>query len=441
MQTNMRFKMRQVTLSLMLGLAVAAFSAQAAEEVEALPDYTIWDAIKGGKNMTNFRLRYEHVDQDGKAKTADALTLRSLVGWQTAPFHNFSVGVQLINVTKLDNRYDDRKLGDPHPGMGNYPIVVDPNDTDVNQLYVDWTGIKNTRFRVGRQQINLDNVRFIGDIGFRQVMQVFDGYSVLNKSLPNTEIYLAHFERVKQISTRLQEGELEIVNVKYRISPAESLVGYGYFSNFETPGIAKTSVLGPGTDQSNKTLGLRLDGTRKINDDWRGIYTAEYAKQTDYSDGDDRIDAHYVRLGLGAGYKAWFARLDHETLSSNDSTYAFQTPFGTNHLFQGWADQFLITPTQGIKDTFITIGGKPYEKLVLHAEYHIIKSDEDFAKFGGGFGNTFGKEFDFAATYNVNSNFFVKAEYANFREDERVAAAPGRKTDIEKIWLTAMYTF
>lgn len=440
MQTNMRFKMRQVTLSLALGFAAASLSA-VAEEAEALPDYTIWDAIKGGKNLTSFRLRYEHVDQEGKPETADALTLRSLVGWQTAPFHNFSVGVQIIDVAKLDNRYDDRRLGDPEKGMGDYPIIVDPHDTDINQLYVDWTGIKNTRFRVGRQQINLDNVRFIGDIGFRQVMQVFDGYSVLNKSLPNTEIYLAHFERVKQISTRLQQGELEIVNVKYRISPAESLTGYGYFSNFETPTIAKTSVLGTNTDQSNKTLGLRLDGTRRINDDWRLLYTAEYAKQTDYSGGDSRIDAHYGRAGIGAGYQGWFARIDHEKLSSNDSQYAFQTPFGTNHLFQGWADHFLVTPTQGIEDTFITVGGKPLPALTLHAEYHFIHADEDFAKFGGSFGDKFGKEFDFAATWSVNSKFLVKAEYANFKEDDRIANPLGRKTDIEKVWLTAMYTF
>ncbi len=295
MQTNMRFKMRQVTLSLLLGLSVTSLNA-AAEE--ALPDYTLWDAIKGGKNMTNFRLRYEHVDQEGKPENARALTLRSLIGWRTAPFHNFSVGVQIINVAELENRYDDRRLGDPEKGMGDYPVVVDPHDTDINQLYVDWTGIKNTRFRLGRQQINLDNVRFIGDIGFRQVMQVFDGYSMLNKSLPDTEIYLAHLERVKQISTRLQEGELEIVNVKYRLSPAESITGYGYFSNFETPTMAKTSVLGPDTDQSNKTLGLRLDGSRKINDDWRWLYTAEYAKQTDYSDGDDRRSSPASRAAI-----------------------------------------------------------------------------------------------------------------------------------------------
>ncbi|MEO8417422.1 MAG: hypothetical protein ABI475_01700 [Methylophilaceae bacterium] len=47
----------------------------------------------------------------------------------------------------------------------------------------------------------MDNVRFIGDIGFKQVMQVFDGVSVLNKSIPDTEVFLAHFEKVRQTNT------------------------------------------------------------------------------------------------------------------------------------------------------------------------------------------------------------------------------------------------
>ena len=34
---------------------------------------------------------------------------------------------------------------------------------------------------------------------------------------------------------------------------------------------------------------------------------------------------------------------------------AFQTPLGTNHAFQGWADRFLITPADGIEDLFVTL--------------------------------------------------------------------------------------
>ena len=214
-------------VSLQICLAFATFAVHALAEAAAVPaaeqEYTFMDSIKEGKNLTSFRLRYENVSQDGNApvitpaqplKDADALTLRSLIGWQTAPYHNFSFGAQLIDVSKLsDNFNDSTPLSGPFNPAANQPNklayakVVDPDYTGVNQLYVDWTGIKNTKFRLGRQQVNLDNVRFIGDIGFRQVMQVFDGVSVLNKSIPDTEVYLATLKRyVKSTPNYVQKA-------------------------------------------------------------------------------------------------------------------------------------------------------------------------------------------------------------------------------------------
>ena len=175
-------------------LAMSSLSAAAEEAAKAAPE-TLLEAIQQGKPMTSFRLRYENVDQEGyqstaatapKLKTGEAWTLRSLIGWQTAPFKNFSFGVQLTDVHEFNDNFNDRRDNVPEPGKVAYPNIVDPGYTDINQLYVDWTGIKNTKLRLGRQQLNLDNVRFIGDIGFRQNMQVFDGISVLNKSIPDT---------------------------------------------------------------------------------------------------------------------------------------------------------------------------------------------------------------------------------------------------------------
>ncbi|MBL8506694.1 MAG: alginate export family protein, partial [Methylobacillus glycogenes] len=258
MNANSHPRLRQVSVAILL----AALSMQAMAEEEALPEYTFMDAIKTGKNMTSFRLRYENVQQDGlqpnnlsnptnslnptrldDIKDANALTLRSLIGWQTAPYHNFSFAAQLINVSKLDDNFNDGTNSFRTNGASNqnnrieYAKVVDPDHTDINQLYVDWTGIKNTRVRAGRQQVNLDNVRFIGDIAFRQVMQVFDGVSVFNKSIPDTELFVAHFEKVNQIFSTERNGNLEIINARYRISPTEFLVGYGYLSNFENLGL------------------------------------------------------------------------------------------------------------------------------------------------------------------------------------------------------------
>lgn len=487
-------KLRNTTLASLLATAFTAVPVHA-EEAPA-PEYTLLDSIKAGKPMTSFRLRYEEVQQDGlqptnilgnsstvvnnptrndDLKDAHGITLRSLVGWQTAPFHNFSFAAQLINVTKLDDNFNDSTNGtlisgaSNQPGTLEYAKIVDPDYTGVNQLYMDWTGIRNNRLRIGRQQVNLDNVRFIGDIGFRQVMQVFDGASLLNKSLPDTEIFLAHYDRVRQITTKLRDnGDLDIANVKYRISPTESLVGYAYLSSFDDLGFGRAWFGNGGAagtaagkngnnnataNQGNKIFGARLDGVHVFNPDWKGLYTAEYAKQSDYDNGDSRIDAHYYKIGGGAAYGNFSLRADQELLSSNDGKYAFQTPFGTNHLFQGWVDKFLTTPLEGIKDTFITATYK-YGDFTFFADYHILDSDEDFRTVGSGTatnGNRYGKEWNAAVTYNYSSNIMTKVEYGKFTEDDHYSLLGGAATDVnanrgrirdtEKLWLTVMYTF
>ncbi len=465
-------------LSAALMLAVLSMSVQAEEE--ALPEYTFMDAIKTGKNMTSFRLRYEYVDQDGlqpgtyadgaanptgtsDLKAANAVTLRSLIGWQTAPYHNWSFAAQLTNVSKLNDDFNDGTNGVRINGASNesdkinYAKVVDPDYTDVNQLFVDWTGVKNTRVRVGRQAVNLDNVRFIGDIAFRQNTQVFDGFSLLNKSIPDTEIFLAHFDKVRQIFTTHRSGDLEIVNAKYRISPTEFLVGYAYLSDFENLGLGNawfgTGAANTAANQSNKIFGLRLDGTHPFTPNYRAHYTAEYAKQSDYSGGDSRIDAHYYKLGGGFGIDNFNMRIDQELLSSNNGRYAFQTPFGTNHLFQGWVDKFLVTPREGIRDSFVTATYR-YGDFLFFADYHLIDADKDFYTVGSGStrnGNRYGTEWNAAVTWNVDKNWMTKLEYGKFSEDDHFAAAAnttsnaagtrGRIRDTEKLWLTAMYTF
>lgn len=443
----MKFRKKSFVAALMLASTVAF-----AEDVSPLEvvDYSIMDAIKEGSPMTSFRIRYETVDQDPSTTfthDARALTLRSLIGWQTAPFHNFSVAAQIIDVQELKDDYNNRASGVNQPGRSSFPVVVDPDFTNINQLYLDWTGIRNTKVRLGRQSLKLDNVRFIGNIEYRQVMQVFDGVSVENKSLPDTELYGAFFTRNRNINTDLKPDRTGILHALYRISPTESLIGYGYFYNQNRVATA--------SDISNKTFGVRLDGIRKIDDDWKIRYTAEFAKQTDFENSENRtaaqgqVDAHYYKIGAGGDYGNLWARVDREVLSSNNGKYAFQTPLGTNHLFQGWVDKFLTTPNQGIQDSFLTAGYK-YGDFTFYTEYHWYKSDVDFAKVGGGTGDNFGHEWDASVMYTYGKNIMAKLEYGKYVEgDQRSVASTGgaasatanRVRDTDKLWLTAMYTF
>lgn len=452
MKSTSHFQLKLIMGGVLLALSTSMSVAYA--EDSAAAEYTFLDSIKSGKSMTSFRLRYENVQQDGNGATtpaapledANALTLRSLIGWQTAPFHNFSLGAQIINVAKLNDHFNDGtsfsaiNAASNQPDRLGYAKVVDPDQTNINQAYIDWTGIKNTKFRLGRQQVNLDNVRFIGDIGFRQVMQVFDGVAVTNKTVADTQLYLAHFESVNQINTRYRTaGALDIANLKYNISPTETISAYGYFSKFADLGFGNAwfGANNASANQSNKTLGLRLDGIHPFTPNLRALYSAEYAKQTDYSGGDTRINAHYYKIGGGVGIDAFSLRLDQENLASNNGSYAFQTPFGTNHLFQGWTDKFLATPKDGIKDTFITANYR-LDDFLFFADYHFINADRDFAKVGGDSGSQYGKEWNAAVSYNVNSKLTTKLEYGKFSESDQYLA--GRIRDTEKLWLTAMYS-
>jgi Alginate export len=413
--------------AVVLGLIVAfgtlpigtAFAAEEKKEAE-----TFVEAFTGGKLLLNLRPRYEYVDQATKPENAKAFTLRTLIGWETKPYKGFGVTVQGINVAHITDDFND----DPTKAAASrFPLVADPDDTDFNQVYLDYTGLKNTRFRLGKQSIKLDNVRFIGNVEFRQVMQVFNGITVENKSIPNTEIYVGHLERVKSIFALQREMKLEILHGAYKFTPNDALIGYAYFQDDPKLAGAAANV----KDLSNRIIGIRGDGAHPFGEKFKLLYTLEYAKQDDYADGDSKIDADYLRVGIGPKWGDWFFRVDYEKLSSDNGNYAFQTPLGTNHLFQGWADQFLTTPRQGIKDTYISFGGK-IAKASLFAEYHRFKSDTG--------GINFGDEIDFSVSYPFTKQLSGKIEYADFREKD-VLAGTARKSDLTKVWVTLLFNF
>lgn len=410
-------KVLALALSLASGGVPGAFAADAAPAEAA----SLGEALTGGKLLLNLRPRYEYVEQDGRAEEANAITLRTLVGWQTKPWYGLSVTLEGIAVSHLwDEEFNDTKNR-----KTQYPIVADPENVDFNQLFVDYTGLPDTRIRLGKRSIKLDNVRFLGNVEFRQVMQVFTGLSVDNHSLPGVELYAGHFWRIKNVFAEQHSIRLEVAHADWTWSPGNHLVGYGYF--LDQPSTVSTTGL---ADNSNRSLGVRADGAYPIGGEWKLLYTAEYARQDDYADGDSRIDADYNRLGLGGKWKEFYARVDHEKLGSNDGLYAFQTPLGTNHLFQGWADQFLTTPRQGIRDTFVSAGA-PVGPLKVWGEYHWLKSDVGDIDWG--------TEFDLAASMPLRKGLVGKLEFAQFKEGDVVAAS--RKRDTTKFWVTLQYNW
>lgn len=420
----MKVKQKLIGVALISALTSLSISAEA-EEATSLKE-----AITDGKFSANLKFRWENVNQDNALDDANAYTLRTLIGYETKPFNGFSINAQVYGLSPLNDDYNDLKKGDPIASRKSYSVIADPEDYDFHQVYLQWANAENN-VKFGRQQMFLDNWRYIGDVRFRQNWAVFNGLSYVNTSLSQTTVTLAHFEQIKQITTKIQDGNFEIANIKYAITPTTNIVGYGYFNDWDGTSLKATS---------NKTFGLRLDGKSKLNDQWAALYTVEYAKQDDYKDGSDDIDNYYYRIGAGAGYGDWFFRVDQEKLSGNSDNKSFQTQLGTNHLFQGWADLFLVTPNAGIEDTILIAGGK-FMGAKLKAEYHFIDADREFNTIGGRTGDQFGKELDLGVYYPFTKKLTGALEYAKFTEDDKAAGVGARKPTTEKIWVTAMYQF
>lgn len=403
-----------------LVLAGAAFQPQ----VHAAG--SLIDALTYGTVSAQLRYRYEGVDQEGFTKDARASTLRTQLGYTTDSYNGFNAFLQFENVAEIGNDL----YNNTNNGQTQYPVVADPAGTEVNQAWLGYEAGYSTSLKYGRQAINLDNQRFIGTVGWRQNEQSYDAFSLVNGSLPNTTVTTAYVTNVNRVFGEDHPNPLSrnfamssgLFNATYKGFSAGSLTGYAYLLDFDDA---------PAT--SNQSLGLRFDGKRNVGD-YKFLYTAEYASQSDYDEGASTIDADYGYAGLGVEVQGWQIKAHYELLGG-DGVYGFATPLATLHAFNGWADKFLTTPADGIEDIYLTVG-KTLSGIVLAGQYHVFSSDN--------LSYDYGSELDLSAGKKINKWFNLLLKYANYRGDDNatvVARNPALSQDIDKLWLQAEVTF
>ncbi|MFO7788579.1 MAG: alginate export family protein [Halospina sp.] len=162
--------------SLMLMCLSGTGAAQAADPVT--------EALSNGETNLDARYRYELVDQEGVDKDAGASTLRTRLGYRTGEVSGFTGFLEAEHVTQLGGDTYNSTIN----GVDDRPKVVDPAETEINQAWVRYEGLSDTKMTYGRQRFFLDNHRFIGTVGWRQNEQTFDGFTVVNESLPDTTL-------------------------------------------------------------------------------------------------------------------------------------------------------------------------------------------------------------------------------------------------------------
>ncbi len=422
------------------GLAVAGPAL--ADDI-SLAD-TLGQAVTQGTPSVQVRPRYEFVEQNlpqGGRSDSQAATVRALVGYSTKPVDGLGATIQFSDVEPLNGTGNYNVPTSPVPTGGthtNRATIPDPRAAGVNQAYISYEGLPDTRAVAGRQIIKLDDERFVGNVDFRQTMQTFDAISVVNKSVPDVKLTGAWLWGLKDILNQQvrQKTFLTEANwTKYKVVQADAF-GYCYgneSNDYDSTAVGNSGIVpgaalcGTGVSSTTNaqacnsmTIGGRLHGSFDLPAGFGADYVGAYAHQSNWDGGNGAINARYEHLGGKLRYGDYYVATDYELMGANSAgTYGFQTPLATKHAFNGWAEMFLTTPQQGLRSTYGTVGGKLFG-LDLMARYYYFKSDSQDMDLG--------HELDFSVIYPVSRIWSIGAQYAKFHADNNAAnTLPGLK--------------
>jgi len=423
---------------------VAATAEPAAEVAEPPPPPppppTLSDQVVAGKLILEVRARYESVDQTKTATLKDdasAFTIRTRLGWETAEFAGFKGLIEFEDV---------RQAGPEHyavnvPGAATaplngadkarYPIVNDPDVTELNRAQLTWTPSAALQVVAGRQRILLDDQRFVGNVGWRQDEQTFDAVraDVALGRFKATYAYVSHVNRILG-ELRDWDSDSHLLNATW--SPAEALRLQGFVYALDFGNSAVNSSLTKGVKASGKT--------------WVGLYqlayNATYAKQSDYHHNTPNFDLAYFGGDVSGTFDIYTVKASYESLEG-DGTRGFTTPLATVHAFQGWSDAF-VSPggnksfVDGIEDANLSFNAKPRFKRAYLFNTDILVRYHDFDDQRTG--ANLGHEWDVALAAAITPKLSIQLKYADFQREKTVPAGtatpPASRT---KAWFTLEY--
>lgn len=382
--------------------------------------------VTDGEIFGEVRYRFEHVDQETFDNDANAHTVRTNIGFKTGTYKNF----QGLIEGQIVRNIGDNDFNSTTNGNSTFPVIADPDTAEINQLWISYSGLPQTKITAGRQKINIDNQRFIGTVGWRQNDQTFDAIQVTNNSIANLMLQYAYVGNVNRIFSDDNalgdlDSEIHIANASYKFADWLKLTGYGYWLEFD---------LLPG--RSSETFGIRATGQTPITDDWTFFYEAEAATQSDRANNTASYDEEYYHIAPGIKGHGFTLKAGYEELGG-DGTDAFQTPLATGHKFNGWADVFLNTPVEGLEDIYISGSYKVsgtntiLDGTKFTATYHDFDSKEStIGDFGDELDLSVGKTFTLPDYGQPFEKVNVLLKYADYDGEN----AAGTDVSREKFW-------
>ncbi len=229
--------------------------------------------------------------------------------------------------------------------------------------------------------------------------------------LGTVTIDAAYLNNVNTVTLSNAAVGAELLRAQWAIDPCMAVTAFGY--RIDSDAAAQADV---------DTYGARLAGQMTLPARLRLRYVAELAAQR-AALGSDRYDTQYGLAALTLERDALSLKLGHEQLGSDAGSFALQTPLGTRHAFQGWADVFLKTPDVGLRDAYVAVDAN-LQWFGVGATYHQFRADEGHVALG--------HEIDAQVSVPLPHALRAQVKLAHYQADNF-------GVDTDKFWLQIEY--
>lgn len=379
------------------------------------------------------RARSETVKQ--QSDHGEALTLKLRISG-TKSFTNEVEGfLQVDHVQSfLNSKHSDGVV------LINKPVIADPSGTEVNQLHLKYsTGTTNVT--LGRQVIDHGDHRFIGDVGFRQNDQTYDGIRLQHKSINGLELDYAYISKVNRIfgndaGTSLQAADIRFASLNGTRPTAQlgnhDVDGHlfrGTATVWDYVDLSAFSYIVHNSDVaafSSRTFGTSADIKYKQgNVKW--LASLIFARQKQH---ERTVNSwlNFYRWEFGAELKPFKLSFRQERFGEQNGV-SFSTPLSTLHKFQGWADQFLATPTAGLIDSSVLLLWRK-RPFTIDFRYHHFDAAQDRT--------TIANEFNVDLIYKIDRKHELRFRFAKFNP---ARGQPIKINNVRKAFLAYSYNF
>ena len=368
-------------------ISLAAVVALAGLQNVALAGDNLAEAFTNGKVKGQVKSYYFAKTYDIATKDASIWVNGGSLGYKTAGYYGLSLGAtaQYSSVTSDDD--DNNK----------YIWSMNGSGAVMSELYLAYN-IGNTAMKAGR---HFFWTPVVGGSGSRFIRQSFEGYSLVNKDIPNTTITAAYMTKFADRTDRTGDEVGEFTDTNSRVGNDGTWTVYAKNNSITNLTLQAQYASKSESDNNNKDGHdiMYVDAKYSFGGNMKPYIIGQYLGTSYEAAGQDDGKAYGVKVGATiAGFSGYLAY----TTVSEDNSVVQGVGSGSIPLFTNGATVDAWSADNADTDSFKIGLGYKIDSLAL-ALAHSSFDQKNAPK---------GTETNLTATYKVNKNFVAQVQYS-----------------------------